>query len=808
MHSFYNKREVMLMRKEIHPYIPYLLFILLFGWLNIFSCPIFAQDIEEQPTDQTTTIDTPTDTETTLEIEPSQSIEPEVEEIEILDPPIVETTPTIQQDVSSPLLQTNETQNTDEFYRIFHVDSGRKYFTVDQIKEMIDLAVTNNYTHIELTIGNEGLRFLLDDMSVETIERLYSSQEVADAIHKGNLAFNNEQGKNNPNYTYEPTINEWTQSEMDSMISYAHQKGIGVIPLLNSPGHMNTIVYAMQELGISNAAFSSSGKKSTSTMNMSNGKAIEFTTNLIQKYIDYYANQGSVLFNLGCDEYASDIGRSFKDLIDANLYDQYVDYINTLANQVKNAGMKPVAFNDGFYYGSQTDANFDTDIVICYWHKGWGQYTYQSSQFLFDKGHAIINTNASWYFVLGNPYPFYRWDSAAQNVINNDVYKLYDGNILPVIGSMFCLWCDIPSMQYVDMTRERLNIIMENQKNANPDEFISASQNISITETTIEGIKDNYAFTNTYIRPNVIVKKDGVPLIEDFDYTLTYQNNIDIGTATITIIGKGTYFGQATKTFTIQGIKNGLLIENGKIYYYINDIKQKGQKKINGYWYMFDMNDYSMRTGWFNHTQQTNPSGGPKTTYYDSKGHMLYGFQNIQNNWYWLNPSSGKRELTGVVKNTKDNKWYFVRNGIGEKFTGWSKSIENGKWYFTRNGILDWSFTGVAKSVENGKWYHGKNGRLDWNFTGFSKSVENGKWYFSRKGALDWSFTGVAKSIENGKWYFAKKGVLDWGYTGGAKSVENGKWYAVQKGSLKWNYNGKLTCTDKKIRTFRNGAAI
>lgn len=48
-----------------------------------------------------------------------------------------------------------------EFLRIFHLDCGRKYFTVDQIKQMIDYAAESNYTHVELAFGNDGLRFLL-----------------------------------------------------------------------------------------------------------------------------------------------------------------------------------------------------------------------------------------------------------------------------------------------------------------------------------------------------------------------------------------------------------------------------------------------------------------------------------------------------------------------------------------------------------------------------------------------------------------------------------------------------------------------
>lgn len=99
-----------------------------------------------------------------------------------------------------------------EFLRIFHLDCGRKYFTVDQIKQMIDYAAESNYTHVELAFGNDGLRFLLDDMSVEVNGTTYASDKVTSAIKQGNKKF------------YDAGTNELTQSEMQQLIDYAREK--------------------------------------------------------------------------------------------------------------------------------------------------------------------------------------------------------------------------------------------------------------------------------------------------------------------------------------------------------------------------------------------------------------------------------------------------------------------------------------------------------------------------------------------------------------------------------------------------------
>ena len=53
-----------------------------------------------------------------------------------------------------------------DFMKVVHLDAGRKYFSVDSIKKIIDNAYADGYNYLELGVGNDGLRFLLDDMSV------------------------------------------------------------------------------------------------------------------------------------------------------------------------------------------------------------------------------------------------------------------------------------------------------------------------------------------------------------------------------------------------------------------------------------------------------------------------------------------------------------------------------------------------------------------------------------------------------------------------------------------------------------------
>ena len=61
----------------------------------------------------------------------------------------------------------------------------------------------------------------------------------------------------------------------------------------------------------------------------------------------------------------------------------------------------------------------------------------------------------------------------------------------------------------------------------------------------------NQTFTGTEITPAVSVKEGTKKLTKDVDYKVSYANNINVGTATVTVTGIGSYDGTARKTFRI-----------------------------------------------------------------------------------------------------------------------------------------------------------------------------------------------------------------------------------------------------------------
>lgn len=323
-------------------------------------------------------------------------------------------------------------------YNIMFLDCGRKYYSVDSIKQIIDNASAAGFNYIQLAVGNDGLRFLLNDMSLTVNGMAYGSDAVKEAIQAGNTTYN-------ASKSYKSDKNELSESEMDAIIAYAASKGMGVIPCVNTPGHMDAILDAAEELTGKTCSYNGSVR----TIDVTNTTAVAFTQALLQKYIDYFAGKNCKLFNMGADEYANDkfTGGSmgFGNLQSTGKYKYYVEYVNQLAQMIKAADMKPMAFNDGIYFNNNTSSGtFDKDIIICYWSSGWGTYNPMPASTLDKMGFRLVNTDGSYYWVLGKTDT-----QCSANKASGFKKNSFPGNstINTPAGSMFCIWADYPGAE-------------------------------------------------------------------------------------------------------------------------------------------------------------------------------------------------------------------------------------------------------------------------------------------------------------------------------------------------------------------------
>ncbi len=329
----------------------------------------------------------------------------------------------------------------DGFYRIVHLDCGRKYFSVENIKKLIDVMALYGYNQLQLAFGNGGCRFLLNNMDLS-----YDSFTMAGETVKANITAGNEKFNSDGRYL--------TQSDMDTIIEYAKSKGIAIVPMLNMPGHMDWLQKSF------------SNYVSGASLKIENTEACNFAYALLQKYVDYFKKKGCEFFHFGADE----SGHEGTDM---------TNFLSKCAEIITTAGMTPRAFND-----ATNVATMPTSVQITYWHKESGS-KYASA---LASSYEMINTHGRWYYVI----------KAGSEAGSSEVGKKYwKGNIngestaveLPVMkaekmdgkwvglneyfdanpgygstintskGTMFCIWCDASQDTYLTDS----DVISENE---------------------------------------------------------------------------------------------------------------------------------------------------------------------------------------------------------------------------------------------------------------------------------------------------------------------------------------------------------
>ena len=313
----------------------------------------------------------------------------------------------------------------DYAYSIVHVDAGRKYFTPDELKTIIDNAADAGFNQVELYLSdNQGFRFALDDMSLTTA---YGTYDLTPALGDG---YSDSTGK-----APDGTGKYLTQAEMDDIIAYANGKGIDIVPCINVPGHMGAILEAFTGL-----RYKKGYSTSKSSIALDNDEAVAFALGLTEKYAAYFASRGCKFYNVGADEYANDLSKMGFEGMGATLYTKFVEFLNDAADIIIDLGMTPRAFNDGFYY---RDYNISVEpnkaYEVCYWSSGWNGYEVGYASTVAAKGHKMINTDGDYYWVLGNT----GWQCSASKASGFDYTNFSGGETISnPAGAMFCIWSD------------------------------------------------------------------------------------------------------------------------------------------------------------------------------------------------------------------------------------------------------------------------------------------------------------------------------------------------------------------------------
>ncbi|WP_406367780.1 family 20 glycosylhydrolase [Streptomyces sp. NBC_01546] len=287
------------------------------------------------------------------------------------------------------------------------VDQGRKFFTVDWLKQHIkELAYLKlNYFHFHLS---DTFGFRLESSTHPEIVSAdhYSKQDIADLVELGRK--------------YHVTI----------------------VPEIDTPGHMNAVLAAHPELKLK----SSSGAVSPDFIDLSLPGSYTLIKDLINEYLPLFP---APYWHIGADEYVTDYAK-YPQLLsyarahygaNATAKDTYYGFVNWADDLVRAGGKTTRMWNDGIKSGDGT-LRPHPGIVVEYW------YTYGlTPQQLADAGHVVANE--SWtptYYVLGGAKPDTKW---MYETWTPDRFE--GGNTLsdPAKnpGSLIHVWCDNPTAE-------------------------------------------------------------------------------------------------------------------------------------------------------------------------------------------------------------------------------------------------------------------------------------------------------------------------------------------------------------------------
>lgn len=445
----------------------------------------------------------------------------------------------------------------DNFDRIVHLDMGRKYYSPEWIKALIQEISALGYTELELDFSNnEGFRFSLsaEQMQIEVggyetvlveVEPEEGAQDAEEPVTAVPLAGGEtaepaptstaqpepEEGESEPAVTDEPESTPQykevevfqsktvdlsqalsrdgyiTAEQMADIIDCADEAGIEIVPLLNSPGHMGAILNVFPEYRWTDNL----NRTSESTIDLENDEAVRFAQRVVGAYAQWFSEHGCETFNIGADEFANDIGGTAGAVMGLNyiynsekdVYSKLIEYINDLAFIVKRYGMTPRAFNDSFCYKNDTDYAPSTDIQVCYWSSGWGGYSVAFASKLEEKGYQLINTHGDYYYILGKDDC---WDSSSKYKydFSNNVFP--GSTISAPVGSMFCIWSDFDvetEQKVAEKVRVPLRIMVARMQ----DQEVSAG---TVDTSVIPGGFNADGTINTDVPSTTVEDKSGI----------------------------------------------------------------------------------------------------------------------------------------------------------------------------------------------------------------------------------------------------------------------------------------------------------
>lgn len=348
--------------------------------------------------------------------------------------------------------------------RTVQLDIGRKYWTMNWIKNFIDEMSWMGYNALDLHLTeDQGCRANIWRDNEGTPVSDCNGNDFGWMIGYHGVSWNQDYHDPNADRFY-------SRDDLTELVEYAKSRHIEIIPAVDYPTHADCLIAKYQanfvDTGIDfsfryhDTLYSGHAPLqggNNATINVADDYARNLTFAVTQAYADFFGSFGCSKFNIGGDEVSgasyrwadSDFNLS-NGGSSGNYKDAYVIYMNRLAAVLKAErygsdlhGYRVRAWNDslfgtGYYcylpdgtrpqYTAAATVAVDPDIEVCFWT---AVSTHRSPSELAAEGRTVYNCiNWYTYYVLryNSTYGDARDDSCLQWTFNHGcAQRLYAG---------------------------------------------------------------------------------------------------------------------------------------------------------------------------------------------------------------------------------------------------------------------------------------------------------------------------------------------------------------------------------------------
>ncbi|HCJ09034.1 MAG TPA: hypothetical protein DHV96_11950 [Lachnospiraceae bacterium] len=251
---------------------------------------------------------------------------------------------------------------------------------------------------------------------------------------------------------------------------------------------------------------------------------------------------------------------------------------------------------------------------------------------------------------------------------------------------------------------------------------------VSITNYSASLASGDIVYTGEEQKPAVVVANGGTTLVQDVDYTVTYENNVNAGQAAVIVRGCGRYMGDVTLPFTIQKADTVIKFKapGTKVYNtygYTTSLGAKIEKGNEKGKLSYQSSDQSVATvsdagtihdegvGATTITitcpESDNYKAATVSTVYTIKPGKQAAFvkrsgKKMRVSWYKVSSASGYQLQYAAKKSFKKCKTITIRKKSKTKYT--IKKLKRGKTYYVRVRTYKNANVNGQQTVVTGAW--------------------------------------------------------------------------------------------------------